>query len=111
MFRRIVVVMGMLAAGVSANCPEREPTMRCFYTKADKNGDGVITRHELEKKIFSVLSWYEAAPFKLFGGMGRIMEDCDTNRDGQLTVEESLNAKHCMDSCFKRRNTQSRFKC
>jgi len=96
---------------VSANCPPRESTMACFYSKADRNNDGVITRQELSHKIFSVLRWYEAAPFKLFGGIDRIMKDCDANRDGQLTIEESMAMTHCMDTCFKRTSTKNKFNC
>ena len=96
---------------VSANCPPRESTMKCFYGKADQNNDGFITRHELSNEIFSVLRWYEAGPFKLFGGIDRIMKDCDTNRDGKLTIEESMATKHCMDTCFKRKTTKEKFNC
>lgn len=108
---KIAWAIVLLLATVSARCPPREDTMRCFYDKSDQNGDGIITRHELSKKIYSVLHWYEAAPFKLFGGVGRIMDDCDTNHDGALTVEESMNAPHCMESCFKRRSTKDKFHC
>lgn len=96
---------------VSANCPPREDMVKCFYEKADINGDGIVTKHELSKKVFSVLAFYEKIPFNVFGGIGRIMNDCDANHDGKLTVEESLSMKHCMDSCFKRRNTKEKFHC
>lgn len=104
-------VLLIMLVSVQATCPPRKEMIRCFYTKADKNGDGVVTKHELSKKVFSALAWYEKVPFKIFGGIDRIMEDCDANHDGQLTVEESLSMKHCMDSCFKRRNTKEKFHC
>ena len=104
-------ILLFMFVGVQANCPPREDMIRCFYTKADKNGDGVVTKHELSKKVFSALVWYEKVPFNIFGGIDRIMKDCDANHDGQLTVEESLAMKHCMDSCFKRRNTKEKFHC
>lgn len=104
-------ILLFMFVSVQANCPPREDMIRCFYTKADKNGDGVVTKHELSKKVFSALAWYEKVPFNMFGGIDRIMKDCDANHDGQLTVEESLSMKHCMDSCFKRRNTKEKFHC
>lgn len=96
---------------VSATCPPREATIRCFYDKADADGDNTVTRKELSNKVFSALSWYESVPFKVFGGISRIMADCDADRDGTLSVEESLNANNCMDTCFKRRHTKNKFKC
>ncbi len=109
MLKKIFFVVA-LASG-QASCPPREDMIRCFYEKADKNGDSIVTKHELSKKVFSTLAWYEKVPFSIFGGIGRIMKDCDANHDGKLTVEESLNMKHCMDSCFKRRNTKEKFHC
>ena len=109
MLKKFIILV--MVAVAQANCPPREDMIRCFYEKADKNGDGIVTKHELSKKVFSALAWYEKLPFNLFGGIDRIMKDCDANRNGQLTVEESLSMKHCMDSCFKRRHTKEKFHC
>tara|TARA_B100000780_G_scaffold190546_2_gene134147 strand:- start:67 stop:480 length:414 start_codon:yes stop_codon:yes gene_type:complete len=109
MLKKLILIVTL--ALVQANCPQREEMMRCFYEKADKNGDGIVTKHELSKKVFSTLSWYEKIPFNIFGGIARIMKDCDANSDGKLTVEESLSMKYCMDSCFKRRHTKEKFNC
>jgi len=96
---------------IQASCPPRESMIKCFYEKSDINNDGVVSRHELSQQVFSKLSWYEKIPFNLFGGISKIMKDCDVNHNGQLTVEESLGATHCMDSCFKRRHTKTKFNC
>lgn len=109
MLKKFILVVALACA--QAGCPPREDMIQCFYEKADKNGDGIVTKHELSKKVFSALAWYEKIPFNIFGGIDRIMKDCDANRDGQLTVEESLSTKHCMDSCFKRRHTKEKFHC
>ena len=108
---KYVWVFLLCTAVASGTCPPRESTMRCFYAKADYNGDGIVTRSELANKVFSALSWYEKVPFTVFGGIDRIMADCDVNGDGTLTVDESLDARKCMDSCFKRKHTTSKFKC
>lgn len=97
--------------GAQAGCPPREDMIRCFYEQADKNRDDIVTKQELTKKVFSTLAWYEKIPFNLFGGIDQIMKDCDANRDGQLTVEESMLMKKCMDSCFKRKHTKQKFHC
>jgi len=109
MWKRIILLITIVVA--QAHCPPREDMIQCFYAKADKNGDGVVTKHELAKKVFSALAWYEKIPFNIFGGISRIMKDCDANQDGQLTVKESLAMKHCMDSCFKRKHTKEKFHC
>ena len=112
MSQKKIVIVGSgnaaLSAGIAALEKGAEVTI---YEKADKNGDGIVTKHELSKKVFSALAWYEKIPFNIFGGIDRIMKDCDANRNGQLTVEESLNMKNCMDSCFKRRHTKEKFRC
>jgi Ca2+-binding EF-hand superfamily protein len=109
MLKKFILIAALASA--KASCPPREDMIQCFYEKADQNGDGIITKHELSKKVFSTLAWYEKVPFNLFGGIGRIMKDCDANQDGQLTVKESLNMQNCMDSCFKRRHTKQKFHC
>ena len=109
MLKKFILLVALVI--VQASCPPREDMIRCFYEKADKNGDGIVTKHELTKKVFSVLAWYEKIPFNIFGGISRIMKDCDANHDGHLTVKESLAMKYCMDSCFKRRHTKEKFNC
>lgn len=109
MLRLLILIASTIL--VSANCPPREDMLSCFYEKADTNNDGVVTRHELSRQVFSKLRWYEKLPFNLFGGIGKIMKDCDVNHNDQLTVQESLSAKNCMDSCFKRRHTKNKFNC
>ena len=109
MLRLLVLTAGVII--VSANCPPREEMIKCFYEETDTNNDGIVSRHELTNKVFSRLHWYEKLPFKLFGGIGQIMKDCDVNHNGHLTVQESLGAKNCMDTCFKRRNTKNKFNC
>jgi len=93
-------------------CPTKEQALDCFYKKADLNNDGRISRHELEKTIDKYLPWYKRWPFKTFGGISRIMRDCDSNYDHFLTKEEANVMSHtCLESCFKRSNTVSVFKC
>ena len=93
-------------------CPSKENALDCFYKKADIDHDGRISRNELRKSIDNYLPWYKRWPFKTFGGISRIMRDCDANRDGYLTKKEAYELdKTCLETCFKRSNTVSVFKC
>ena len=96
----------------TASCPSRQEALDCFYDKADLNHDGRISRHELEKSIDNYLPWWKRIPFKTFGGIGRIMSDCDANHDHFLTKEEANSMKKtCLNGCFKKSNTISVFRC
>ena len=93
-------------------CPSREAALDCFYMKADRNQDGRISLQELTQAIDHYLPWYKRIPFKTFGGVGRVMSDCDANGDGFLTKSESvLTADRCLESCFKRSSTMVTFNC
>lgn len=107
----MIQLIWLLVGLATAACPPRQQTMECFYKIADQNNDGVVTRTELKAALNSALHWYEKVPFKLFGGVAKIMKDCDENDDNVLSVEESMRMKTCMDSCFKRRHTVGHFGC
>lgn len=111
MFKMKYICGLMLLIFYASACPSREATIRCFYNQADSNGDNIVSREELSKKVYSALHWYESVPFKVFGGINRIMADCDIDRDGTLSVHESLRATKCMDTCFKRIHTKNKFNC
>jgi len=101
----------LLLVMVSATCPQRQSTMECFYNVADKNGDGIVTKTELTDAVYKALHWYEKIPFQVFGGIQKILNDCDANHDNLLSVDESMQMSSCMDSCFKRRHTVEHFGC
>ena len=93
-------------------CPSTETAIQCFYDKADMNHDNKITKKELENAIYARLSWIESSAFTIFGGIDRILHDCDQNKDNILTIQEAgLMHKTCMNSCFKRTKTMSLFEC
>ena len=96
----------------SASCPTKPQALDCFYTIADKNQDQRISKHELADAIYSRLPWWKKAAFKVFGGLGRIMNDCDENNDGYLTKEEAYAMPNtCMQTCYKKKMTVDLFKC
>ena len=94
------------------SCQSRESALECFYKKADRNHDGFISVSELEHAINHYLPWYERYPFKMFGGIEKILKDCDANGDRLLSKDESiLTEKTCLETCFKRSRTMSTFNC
>ena len=93
------------------SCPTKIQAFNCFYNKADHNHDGIITSKELTHAIDTRLYFWQRPLFHAFGGIGRILNDCDLNKDGNLTQDESLNMNHCMDTCYKRRKTTELFEC
>ena len=96
----------------STACPTKEFALDCFYDRADANGDGRISRHELSTSIYSRLRWWEKAGFALFGGVQQIVNDCDDDGDGYLTKEEAYRMpRSCMETCYKRSTTVELFRC
>ena len=49
----------------------------------------------------ALLRWI---PKKLVGGVAKVFEHCDLNRDGviHVDVEEAVHDKHCLESCWMR---------
>ena len=93
-------------------CPTKKQAIDCFYSKCDLNNDGKISRKDLESAIDKYLPWYKRIPFHIFGGIGKIEEDCDANKDGVLTAKEAYKMKHtCLNSCYKKKMTISTFDC
>lgn len=111
LIRIMKIVLLLLTVVAASRCPKRAETLSCFYNIADTDNDEQISRQELSDAIFGRLHWYEKLPFQLFGGIGKIMHDCDTNKDSILTLQESTARVQCMDTCYKTRNTDSLFKC
>lgn len=106
-----LTLLGTLLISASG-CHTREQALDCFYKRADRNHDGVIDLKELDNAIYRYLPWYEYGPFKLFGGVNRIMKDCDANKDKKLTREESYEMQDtCLETCFKRDKAMSTFDC
>lgn len=92
-------------------CPTKETALRCFYENADANQDARISTNELSSAIYSRLPWWKKTAFKVFGGLERILMDCDQNKDNYLTQEEAYSMKQCLNTCFKRTQTIDLFDC
>ena len=107
---RLIFLSTLIVSAYS--CPSRESALECFYNKADRDHDGLISVSELEHAIDYYLPWYKRYPFKVFGGISQILKDCDANGDQFLSKGESiLTEKTCLETCFKRSQTMSTFNC
>lgn len=107
----LLILCYVLAIHHTKGCPTKESAEDCFFKVADSNHDGYITKHELERAIYPRLGWFQSGAFRLFGGIQRILDDCDQNKDHKLTKKESLEMSTCLDSCFKRSKTIEIFNC
>lgn len=104
-------ILAVMTLTTSA-CPTKPDALNCFYRIADANQDQRISKHELAEAIYSRLPWWKKAAFKVFGGLGRIMNDCDENKDGYLTKDETYAMPNtCMQTCYKKKMTVDLFKC
>ena len=103
----------LLVAFISVTaCPSQHDALDCFYNVADTNGDLMVSRKELVVAIDTHLPWWKRAAFHLFGGIDKIMADCDTDQDDVLTREDALaRPDTCMETCFKRQVTIDTFNC
>lgn len=97
---------------VSSGCPSKKQSIDCFYGIADTNSDGRVTRSELNNAIIKHLPWWQWKAFDIFGGMDRVMKDCDMNSDGTLTAQEAYEMNNtCLNNCFKRSAVAHVFDC
>ena len=95
----------------AAACPSKKVALNCFYEKADHNHDGFVSKNELSHAIDARLYFWQRPLFHAFGGVSRILKDCDLNKDNKLTQSEAKVMKGCMDTCYKRKKTVDLFEC
>lgn len=106
------IVLLLSLTKLSSGCPTKKQSIECFYGIADTNSDGHITGDELSQAISKHLPWWQLKAFDLFGGMDRVMKDCDANSDGILTAQEAYDMdKTCLNNCFKRSAVYHVFNC
>ena len=109
---KLLILLTVLLQNPVFSCPTKKKAIECFYSKADLNHDNQIDKDELSKAIDEYLPWYESWPFHMFGGIDRILKDCDANHDGILTAKEAyFMQKTCLETCYKRSMSISTFEC
>jgi hypothetical protein len=111
-FGIILKIVILFSFTTASGCPSKKQSVECFYGIADTNSDGEITGNELSQAISAHLPWWQWKAFDLFGGMDRVMKDCDANSDGILTVQEAYDMdKTCLNNCFKKSAVYHVFDC
>lgn len=106
-------VLVFLIFVVRANaCISKTMAVQCFYSVADTNNDGIVTKKELTTAITAHLPWWQVKAFDFFGGTDKILQDCDADKDGTLTASEAMEMTDtCLENCFKRTATAHVFDC
>mmetsp|Transcript_4082 Transcript_4082/g.8987 ORF Transcript_4082/g.8987 Transcript_4082/m.8987 type:complete len:202 (-) Transcript_4082:355-960(-) len=91
-------------------CPSRPHVIRCAAKYLDTNQNGALEREELDTAMGSV-SWILRGLLKVIGSVDAIMKKCDADGDGQITIEEDMEAtkETCLATCFKRKAFKSLF--
>lgn len=100
----ISIVFCLTCAAVTANneCPSKQSSVDCFFSKGDFDNDGLLSKSDLDSVAANYLPWYLRIPFAVFGGSDQVLTDCDLNADGHITREEALTSGTCLETCEKR---------
>ena len=91
-------------------CPSRPHIIRCAQAHLDTNKNDLLERSELENAIDS-LPWYARGVLKVIGSVDKIMEKCDYDQDGAISITTDMEKTQdsCLASCFKKRAFKSSF--
>merc|ERR1719384_828936 len=92
------------------SCPSRPHIIRCAGLYLDKNQNKILEREELEAAIDN-LPWYSRGILKIIGSVDKIMNKCDADGDGAISMEKDMPATEetCLATCFKRRAFKGAF--
>ena len=91
-------------------CPSRPHIVRCAAAYLDTNKNNQLETEELESAIAS-LPWYARGILKIIGSVPKIMEKCDADKDGAISIEFDMEAtkETCLATCFKRKSFKAAF--
>lgn len=91
-------------------CPSRPHIVRCAAAHLDLNKNNALEKEELEAAIDS-LPWYARGVLKIIGSVPSIMNKCDADGDGAISIEHDMEAtkETCLASCFKKKAFKSAF--
>mmetsp|Transcript_13922 Transcript_13922/g.19054 ORF Transcript_13922/g.19054 Transcript_13922/m.19054 type:complete len:144 (-) Transcript_13922:345-776(-) len=96
--------------GIDPSCPPRDHIIVCAGEHLDHNKNKKLDRHELEDAIAS-LPWLARGVLKILGSVDSIMEKCDYDKDGAISMDYDMEAakETCLATCFKRKAFKSAF--
>jgi Ca2+-binding EF-hand superfamily protein len=94
----LIIIIIFLLSTQTLSCPEtRDALLRCFKRLMDKNNNNVITIEEIDEfiKTSSCLNTIKIQPY-ITGKM--IINTCDINGDGVLSLEDWSHHTSCIAS-------------
>lgn len=92
----MLIFILFFALGV-AHCPEpRDNLIQCFRTLLDTNKDSIITVSEIDHFLSTQTCINENIAKHITGTI--IMNTCDLNRDGQLTLSDWTMQNACVST-------------
>lgn len=99
----IFLFMAMASQVSACDLKNRSKMAHCLLGKMNPGGTG-ITQPQMEAYIVKHVGFMGRMAFSRFGGVAKIIHECDRNKDGQIDVLEfSENSRHCLNSCWKQK--------
>lgn len=92
-------------------CVSRKDVYDCIIKRGDRNKDKQISRKEMKAVEDKYISWWVRIPYNVFGGSNQVYNDCDTDKNNQITLEEMTTVKSCLETCDKREKVFSTLQC
>ncbi len=92
-------------------CASRKDVYDCIIRRGDRNKDRQISRKEMKAVEDKYISWWVRIPYNVFGGSKQVYNDCDIDKNNQITLEEMTTVKSCLETCDKREKVFSILQC
>ena len=101
-YLRLFVALCVLSASDACKY-QREEVIECVIqslSQYDQDGDGQISKPELEQMLRHSLGWFERKMAVAMGAVENTFRLCDINRNGFIDMNEFHSAPECMRSCW-----------
>ena len=102
------ITLGILTSGCATQSKRdsKPPTLEAQFRKADRNGDGKVSREEYGKLMIDEMAEYfdangdgvvSKSEFVALGGSAESFDRLDSRGDGLLTAEEAKSSKEVVE--------------
>lgn len=99
----VVLYVSVSAFGQDDACEvSADEVAHCALQLCDFDGDGKISRAEVQFVFDNVLSGVSGIAARLLSSPERVLEKCGTADGKSITVASFEDSTECIDSCFKR---------
>lgn len=106
-----ILLFPLLTTPTVAACVSRKDVYNCIVRRGDTNKDKQISRKEMKAVEDKYISWWVRIPYNVFGGSNKVYNDCDADKNNQITLEEMTTVKSCLETCDKREKVFSILQC